>query len=636
MANLKYSYAIEDILDTQNVHDLIESEDLECIGGLVVEGYKEDKDSRAEWERKQNDALDLAMQVCEVKNTPWPNAANVKYPLISTACMQFAARAYPALIPGPNVVKGRVIGYDLTGEKTQQAIRIGKHMSWQVLEDMDDWEEHMDKLTITLPVLGTVFKKTYFDPLKGKNKSELIYPMDLVVDYWAKSLEEAARVTHVLEMSDNDIYERIASGMYRDIGTPDSTTSLEDSNESSQRAGTEEGSDAQEIAPGQMLEQHTYIDLDGDGYAEPYIVTVHRDTETVYRIIKRFDEDTLTEMNGQVLMIDPIHYFTKFTFIPSPDGSFYDIGFGSLLGPINETINVTINQLLDAGTRANMGGGFVSKGLRLKGGNYKLGPGEWKNVPSTGDDLRKGIFPAPIQQPSAVLFSLLDIMVKSGERLSSVTDIMTGDIPGQNTKAHVALAAIDQGMKVFNAIYKRVHRSLGKEFDKLFDLNAKHLPARDYFSVLDLGVAAPIQRTDYEVGQVDVIMYSDPNVATEQQKVGKLEALQPLLAAGLINPQEYTLRYLEATEQPNPERLLPQPQGPDPELMLKMREQDRKDFEAKAKTQLEGAKQALAEKLADSKISKEEIDSIVAMMELSLSAEEAEQKVDETKANDDK
>lgn len=628
MIELKYELDIEDILDTDNLAEIVSDEDLVTIGKAVVENTEADEDSRAEWSERNEKALDLALQVVETKSTPWQGAANVKYPLLSTAALQFASRAYPALVPGPNVVKGRVVGFDSQGIKTQKAIRIGKHMSYQLFEEMTDWEDEMDRLCMVLPILGLTFKKTYFDGVSGKNKSELIMPQDLVVDYWAKSLEEAQRVTHILEMSDNDIYERVALGMYKDVDLAPETSSSEDDERSADRAGLE---NALQEHPYTIYEQHTFLDLDGDGYAEPYIITVAAESEEVLRIVKRFGEDSLQTEGQKIIRIEATNYFTKFGFIPSPDGSFYDIGFGTLLGPINNTVNTLINQLLDAGTLSNMQGGFISKGIRLKGGSMRFNPGEWKTVNTTGMDLKQGIFPLPIREPSNVLYQLLSTMVTAGEKLSSVTDMMTGEIPGQNTKATVAMAAIEQGMKVFSGIYKRIHRSLKKEFRKLYDLNAQHLPDVDYFAMLDVELAAPISRSDYNVGDIDVIPYSDPNVATEAQKINKLEALQPLLAMGTIDPMEFTKRYLEATEQPNAEALLAQPQGPSMEDQLKQMEQERKKFEAESKAQIEAAKVAVQQKLADSKVSREEIQSIVDMMNVSISQEQAKQEVTETK-----
>ena len=256
-----------------------------------------------------------------------------------------------------------------------------------------------------------------------------------------------------------------------------------------------------------------------------------------------------------------------------------------------------INQLLDAGTLSNMQAGFISKGIRIKGGNTQFTPGEWKYVNTVGDDLRKGLLPLPVREPSQVLFSLLGMMVTAGEKLSSVTEVMTGEIPGQNTKATVTMAAIEQGMKVFSSIYKRIHRSLGKEYKKLFKLNSLYLRDEEYFTVLDIGQeqGAVTGKQDYNAEDVDVIPASDPNVATEQQKLAKIQALGELLQLGTINPQEFTKRFLEATEQPNPEALMKMPEKQpsleeqqfEDESARKWKELEIKEKESFAKTILE-------------------------------------------------
>jgi chaperonin GroES len=309
----------------------------------------------------------------------------------------------------------------------------------------------------------------------------------------------------------------------------------------------------------------------------------------VLRILKRFDEQSVSKnTDDEVISIKADNYFTKFSFVPSPDGGFYDIGFGVLLGPINETINTLINQLLDSGTLSNMQAGFISRGIRIKGGNHQFEPGEWKYVNTAGDDLRKGLVPLPVREPSQVLFSLLGMMIESGEKLSSVTEVMTGEIPGQNTKATVAMAAIEQGMKVFSSIYKRIHRSLSKEYKKLFKLNSVFLPMETYFNIIDVGQeqAAKIGNSDYDIEQIDVVPVSDPNVATEQQKIAKVQALMEVMGLGQLDPQEVTRRYLEATEQPNMDALMRKgQQPPPPEVQFEM--QKFQDESARAWKELE-------------------------------------------------
>jgi chaperonin GroES len=562
---LEKTLSIDKILESSNLAEKLYEADLEKIGLEVHEGYTTDLLSRASWEGKIEEWTKLALQVTESKTFPWVGAANVKYPLITTAALQFSARAYPALLPGTSPVRGRVIGYDQDGSKTERAIRVGKHMSYQILEQMDDWEEEMDRLLFSLPIMGCVFKKTYFDSVKGINASEVVYPKELVVNYWAKNLEEAERVTHILKMSDNDIYERVQGGIYieQDLETANPETLRKTQTVTDAVSGMQQPQE-DDTTPHLILEQCTYIDLDGDGYKEPYIVTIDEASAKVLRIVPRFtiDEIEYTDKD-KILRITPKQYYTKFSFIPSPDGGFYDIGFGVLLGPINETINTLINQLLDSGTLNNLQSGFLSKGIRIKGGQKSFTPGEWKTVNSIGDDLRKGLVPLPTKEPSQVLFSLLGMMVEAGEKLSSVTEVMTGDIPGQNTKATVAMAAIEQGMKVFSSIYKRIHRSLSKEYKKLFKLNAIFLPEEDYFNILDVGQegAEQIKQQDYAEGDIDVIPTSDPNIATQEQKISKIQAVGELLQMGTVNPQEYTKRMLEATEQPNIEALMEMPEA---------------------------------------------------------------------------
>lgn len=572
--HLSKNLKLETILESENIAELLKDKDLEAIGEIVFSGYEMDKRSRKSWEDKLDEWTKLALQVAETKSFPWPNAANVKYPLITTAAMQFSARAYPALLPGTNPIRGRVVGFDIDGSKQERAYRVGKHMSYQILEEMEDWEEEMDRLLFALPILGCMFKKTYFNSVKGVNSSEVVYPKELVVNYWAKNLDEAERITHELKMSENDIYERTAQGLYIEQDFEESLELAVNSHQkiTNESLGLSPPFEHDDTTPYLILEQCTYLDLDGDDYKEPYVVTIEAQSKKVLRIVPRFFRESIkyTE-KGKILRISATNYYTKFSFIPSPDGGFYDIGFGVLLGPINETINTLINQLLDAGTLSNMQSGFIAKGIRIKGGNKTFTPGEWKFANSIGDDLRKGLVPLPVREPSQVLFSLLNMMIQAGDRLSSVTEVMSGEIPGQNTKATVTMAAIEQGMKVFSAIYKRIHRSLSKEYKKLFELNSMFLPEETYFNIIDMGQEGQEQIgfTDYAQGDIDVLPTSDPNVSTQEQKMQKVQAMAQLLQMGTINPQEYTKRFLEALETANMEVLMqmPEPQ-PNPEIEL--------------------------------------------------------------------
>lgn len=558
-----------DVLFQQsNLAEKLDKELLTKIGEQVVTDFNYDMDSRKEWETMYQEWMKLATQVSEEKSWPWVNAANVKYPLLATSAMQFQARAYPTLVSGVNVVKARVIGDDPDGQKALRAERIGRHMSYQVLEEMENWDEEMDRACFILPIAGCVFKKIYFDPTKGHNVSELVLPKDLVVNYWTKTLEDSPTKTHIMYMSKNKIKEFQLGGSYLDI---DLTSAInksfnleEDTTKNSglQKPGNEEA------APLVVLEQHRFWDLDEDGYEEPYIITVEYSTGKVLRITPRFEKDGVKIENNKIIRITPEEYFIKFTFIPNPDGGFYDLGFGALLGPLNETVNTLINQLLDSGTMHSLQSGFIAKGIRTKQGENIFKPGEWKVVQTSGDDLKKGIYPLPTKEPSSTLFQLLGSMVESGQKLASVAEIFVGKMPGQNTPATTTMATIEQGMKVFTAIYKRIYRSLTKEFKRLYRLNKLYMPADAEFNALDSMELQKTGMNDYQKDDSDIKPAADPTNVSEMLRLTKAQALMELIPLGTLNVQEATKRILEAQEQPDIEKLMNQgPPPPDPKMM---------------------------------------------------------------------
>jgi len=348
---IKKKLKIDTILqETLNLASKLDKEDLIYIGNQVVEGFDNDLATREPWEKDLKEWTELALQISQSKTFPWPNAANIKYPLLATAAMQFSARAYPTLIPSNGkVVKCKVNGFDHDGQKTARAERISEHMSYQVMEQMDDWEEDMDKLLISLPIAGTCFKKTYWDSNKQQNASILILPKSLVVNYFCRNLNEAERITEIVYQTQRKVKERQNQGLYIEVDLGDPQISLDDSNNINNSFQLMSSDD--KTTPFTLLEQHTYFDLDGDGYSEPYIVTVDYNSKKVLRIIPRFNENLiLIDENKKVISIEAIQYYTKYSFIPNPDGGFYDIGFGRLLGPLNKSANTLINQLVDAGT----------------------------------------------------------------------------------------------------------------------------------------------------------------------------------------------------------------------------------------------------------------------------------------------
>ena len=592
---LKDKFKIEDLMYEANIAELLGKEDLQTIGYQVAQDFDNDLLSRTQWEKRTEASLKLALQVAETKNFPWPNASNVKFPLITIAALQYHARSYPVLIDSDLPVKCRVIGDDKDGLRALRAARVEQHMSYQLLEEDEDWESEMDKVLITQPIVGCAFKKTYFDPIRKHNISENVLAKDLVVNYWTKSLETASRITHVLQMTKNEIHERGARGLWLEISDDKQQQSasilagsgLQNLQDKIQGLTPPEPSDSS--TPIEILEQHCHIDFDDDGYAEPYIVYVRKDNKQVARIVARYTKPDVEYNNKDVVLsIKAEQYFTKYPFVPSPDGGFYDLGFGVLLGPLNESINTIVNQLVDAGTMSNTAGGFLSRGVKLRGGSSSFNPMEWKPVDTTGDDLRKGIVPLPVREPSQVLFTLLNLLINYGERIGGSVDILTGQNPGQNTPAETTRTMAEQGMKVFNGIFKRTHRSLKQEFRKLYRLNQIFVTDNTkYFSnVENQGV---ILATDYNGPVTDVMPTADPSVTSDSQRIQQAMAIAQRVstAPGLYNRYEAEYAFLKAMKVTNIDKLLPDPAGPnaipsqpDPKLQIEQMKAETRKVEA--------------------------------------------------------
>jgi chaperonin GroES len=541
-----------------NIAEDLEQGIIDTIAAKVIDDFNTDKDSRNVWEESNRELIKLAKLDTETKTYAGERVANVKYPIITNAAIQFAARAYPEIITGADVVKPKVIGEDPDGQKAERGKRLCDHMSYQLLNDMPDWEDGVDQLLFTLPVVGCAFKKTYYSAVESQNISEMVFADDLVVHYHAVSLEKASRVTHVIELTRNEVVERIRNGTYLDfdveeLGPP----------------GNEDNDQIDEDTPHKFLEQHRWYDLDEDGYQEPYIVTVHQATQKLVRISARFElKGVETNDKGEIVRIKPTHYFTRFLFMPAPDGSFYGMGFGSLLHSINSATNTVLNQLLDAGTLSNRQSGFLGCGIQLgRGASLKFQAGEWKPIQTTGDDLRKNIIPLPTKEPSSVLFQLLGLMIDTGKELSGITDVLSGQSPGPNVPATTTLALIEQGLQVYSAIHKRIHRSLYQEFKKIRRLNVLYLSDEQYSTVLDSPEA--VCRQDYESSDLDIIPVSDPNATTNMQRIMKAKALLEMKGQGL-NDEEINKRYLEALQVENIEGLIPDEQEPDPIMELEI------------------------------------------------------------------
>jgi chaperonin GroES len=602
--DLQAKLSLDTILSEKNLAEQLSAQDRTAIATAVVEEWRIDKRTRYEWEDRMKFALNLALQVLEQKSFPWPGASNVKFPLVTIAALQYQARAYPALVPGPDIVKVRTFGDDPEGVVAEQGRRIASHMSYQFLEEDEDWEADEDAALISQSIIGSAFKKTYFSSRLGHNVSEHVFAKDLYISYFAKNLASAPRITQVLYFSSNDLEERRRSGLFLEWDTEpaeakpavEAPETLDEARDEQQ--GLDRPSD-DPATPFKILEQHRWLDLDGDGFNEPYVVFVREDTQTLLRVVARFRKGSVKyASDGQIYAIEADQYFTQRIFIPSPDGGIYGLGFGSLLSPLNESINSSINLLLDAGVVANTAGGLLGRGVKFRSGETTFKPWEWKRVDSTGDDLRKGVFPLPVRDPSMVVFSLLKLLIDYGERVAMATDPQVGVPVGQNTPAETSRNMIAEGQRVFSAIYKRTRRALKEEFRKVYRLNRTFLPDSQTFVGDNKESSAKIFRADYSLPDKVIVPAADPEMVPDAERLQRAMALkQASLTTPGYNRYEVEKRFLRAIRAEDIDIIFPDPKGPNavppipqPKVLIEMMRLEGQKLKMKLDLQVKMAK----------------------------------------------
>lgn len=595
----RFARWLADPTNPVNIATELTDEELGTIGTKVLEEYQIDRNSGDEWREEAEKAMDLAMQRVKPKTKPWADASNIIYPLVTQAADQFAARAYPGIILNNSVVKGVVSGDDegiplppeqalpgalpqgtpsqggqallampqpsaspqapdpnnpalwqvMPGLKAKRAERIGAHMSWQLLEDQEEWEADTDMLIHVLPVMGCCFRKTFYDPILNRNSSVYLPGTKLIVNYKAKSLETAPRATEECEYYPYEIHEKEISGEFREIMyTSDGNTENDPDH------------------PHEFLEQHRRLDLDKDGYGEPYIVTIHKATHQVVRIVANWDADKMKLDNKKrIASIEPIQYYTKYDFLPNREGGFYGQGFGQLLRPINDSINTTLNMMFDSGHLQIVGGGFIGRGISMHSGSVSRRPGEYTYVNAPGGDIRAAIVPFTHAGPSTVMLSLLGILQTAGKEISSVADILTGDIKAQTMSPTVFQALVEQGLKVFTAIFKRIHRALKSEYRKIFRLNRIYLKESQDFEYG--GKWINVTQQDYLLA-AGVAPISDPSMVVDAQKMARSQILAQFKDDQYFDGIEIRKRILETAGIADASKLLRSDPGPD--AMFKM------------------------------------------------------------------
>jgi len=553
-----------ELMQANNVAKLLTEQELGEISAKVLSEYDIDEQSREGWLKTNAEALKLAMMMAEEKNYPFKGSSNVKYPLVSSAALQFNARAYPAICPPDRPVKCKTYGKDPSGEKAARAERVSDHMSWQLTSQMPEWEEDTDRLTLVVSIAGCVFRKVYHDPSLRRNVTRLVTADRLVFNYWARSFNDLPRLTEVMSLYPNEIQERINDNRFMDFEygglVPGDAT--EDGEQKS------DGNDSD--GPHIFLEQHRLLDLDGDDYAEPYVVTIHKTSGKVCRIKANWTAETaVLEQDGQeglkVISLRRQSYFVRYLFLPSPDGGAYGMGFGTLLASINDSIDTTLNQTFDAAHLATIQGGFISAilGPKVRDKTMRFEAGEWKIINVTGN-MRDSMMPISYPGPSQVMMVLLEFLINSGKELASIKDVLTGDTPATAPVGTTAML-IDQGLMVFTSIYKRIHRGLREELKLLADLNERYLTQEEYAAFHDADGADP--QADYNLGDMDILPVSDPQSVTKAQKIAKAQAV---FAVSENNPavdrREATRRVYEALDVEDIDKLMPDPPPPDPML----------------------------------------------------------------------
>lgn len=608
-----------------DISEMLDEQMLARIGHDCIRDYEIDCTDRSEWEKTAEKALKIAAQekVVPPRDAPAYRRSYSSFPILTTAALQFRARAYPAICRSGNMVKVKVIGSDrgrrelgqdgqplvsLGGEpmgeaqaqqvlqqvkaqlaqeggaeqeapqlpepepvwaiepgaKQKRADRVGDYLNVYLEYRVDGWERDTDKLLTQLPIIGCGFRKMVWDAQSKRLRPSYVPGLNLIVPNGTRSLKEAPRITEKLEDTfPFQIRKRINTGFYRAVDLP--TT----------------GEDAE--TPRLLLEQHRLLDLDDDGVDEPYIVTLDHETAKVLRIEPDFGIDDIhVDEALRVVDIDRSTYYVKYGFLPDPKGGFYDIGFGHLLhgegaddGGIGDIINSIIRMAQDAGAAQIAGGGFVSAGLRLQGSKrdetMRWMPGEYKTINASGQDIRAGIVERTFPQLPGFMFNLLDLMLGAAKDITSVKDIVTGEA-NNNAPVGTTLALLEQGLQLFTAIYKGVYLSCGEEFAMMRDNLAMYggdEVAQDYASVLDDNEAD--FEADFADTDTDIKPVADPSSVTRMQQVAKAQFALSFRGQGLDDLE--INKYAFETAGIDFDRFAPkgQPQ-PDPVMMAKVQD----------------------------------------------------------------
>jgi len=530
----------------KNLVDSIDSSALSSLTSDLLDFYEVDLRSRKEWERAYEKGLELLGLRVEERTEPFKNACGVVDPMLSEAVVRFQSETITETFPAAGPVRSKVIGKP-DEERDKASIRVQNDMNWRLTEQMPEFRTEHERMLFNLPVAGSAFKKVYFDPTLGRQTSRFVPAEDFVISYGASDLTTAERYSCRMRYTKAEVEAAIASGFYRDIdiGTPGKRKDALQQAKDKQTGMTNIDDGRYEF-----IEMHVDLSEYGLGrpegdmeLAQPYIVTINRETEQVMSVYRNWDEGDKKFTKKQ--------HFVHYAYVPG--FGFYGFGLLHLVGGHAKSATSLTRQLIDAGTLSNLPGGLKAKGLRIKGDDTPISPGEWRDAEVIGGQLRDGLFPMPYKEPSAVLLQLLGMVTASGQRIASTADTKIADMSG-NTPVGTTLAVIERTLKVMSAVQARVHASLSVELKLLKALVKDTAPDQyDY----DVDPSRKVKKADYDI--VEIIPVSDPNASTLAQRVVTQQAVLQLAATA---PQIYDLPelhgdMLRTVGIRDPERLIP-------------------------------------------------------------------------------
>jgi hypothetical protein len=511
---------------SRNLAEDLDENTLSTLANDLIGDVDADISSRKDWVQTYVDGLELLGMKIEERTDPWEGACGVYHPLLSEALVKFQAETVMETLPASGPVKTVVIGKE-TPEKMDAAKRVQADMNYQITDVMPEYRPEHERMVWGLGLSGNAFKKVYYDPHMERQVSIYVPAEDIIVPYGASNLETAERVTHVMRKTENELRRLQVAGFYRDVdlGTPAVMM-----DEVEKKIAEKMGFRATQDDRFKLLEMHVDLDLPGfedeDGIALPYVVTIEKGTQTVLSIRRNWNPDDSTKQKRQ--------HFVHYGYVPG--FGFYCFGLIHLIGAFAKSGTSIIRQLVDAGTLSNLPGGFKTRGMRVKGDDTPIAPGEFRDVDVPSGTLKDNLLPLPYKEPSQVLYSLMNTIVDEGRRFASAADLKISDMSA-NSPVGTTLAILERTLKVMSAVQARVHYSMKQELKLLKDIIRDYTP-EEYSYQPDEG-SRLAKQSDYD--NVDVIPVSDPNAATMSQKVVQYQAVLQLAQQA---PQLYDMAKL--------------------------------------------------------------------------------------------